>query len=381
MKVPVILVSSLVLGAACGAGLVAYEFSGEHYFNRFVDSGQQSLGPVAKLEGDSTHRFDVMPVYATGEKVFIIKNIGDEDLTLEQGESTCQCTVGKLTEGALKPGESTNVTLEWTPKSATDEFSHTAMILTNDPNQPQISLNVQGRVIAEYRVDPPGLSFGDSTPVQTRSATFKVYSYVDDNMKIADIDVLGGRLTEFFETSTRDLSASELKEDAEAKSGVEVTVTLKPGMPLGEYSETVRFKTNRKSADPQEVSIAGRITGEIDFLRLGSPFNMQARILTLGLVNGREGATEKLHLVTKGEHAKNVAFTIDETTLPDELTIELGEPKPIGGGKSMLHPMIIKVAKNALPVNHTANQAVKVIIKTTHPTATEISFRVDYTVE
>lgn len=386
MKSIIVIISSVVVGAIFGAVVVAYEFGGDHYFNRFVDSTRPhedeiADGAVAMLVGDSTHRFDVMPVMATGQHVFTIKNIGDADLMLREGESTCQCTVGKLDDGVLKPGESTEVTLEWTPKTPSDEFRHTAIIQTNDPRQPKISLSVEGRVITDSRISPTSINFGDMTVTETRTASFKVFGFINDNVKIARMKFLYEEYNDYFEYQVRDLTPEEIAAEPNSKSGVLVTVTLKPGMPLGDFNQTIRFETNRENAKPQEVPMTGRIVGEITFLALGAKFNSRNRVLTIGLVKSTEGATAKLHLVTKGEHANDVTFTIDETTLPVGLQVELGEPKPLGGGKSMLHPILLTIPKDAPPVNHIADDAAKIVIHTTHPTDKKVSFYVNYAIE
>lgn len=386
MKTTFIIICSIVVGALFGAAVVAYEFSGDHYFNRFVDAtrpheDELSTGAVAMLEGDSTYTFDVMPVMATGQHVFTIKNIGDADLMLRQGESTCQCTVGELTDGALKPGESTEVTLKWTPKSPSDEFRHSAIIQTNDPRQPKISLTVQGKVITDSRISPPSLQFGDMSVTESRSASFKVFGFINKNVKIARMKLLYEGSADHFETEVRDLTPEEVANEVNAHSGVMVTVTLKPGMPLGDFTQTVRFETNRENAKPQEVTITGRIVGEITFLALGSPFNTRNRVLTMGLIKSEEGASSKVHLVTKGEHAKDVKFSVDESTLPEGLQVEFSEPKELGGGKSMLHPILLTIPKDTAPVNHTASKAAKIVLQTTHPTDKEVTFYVDYAIE
>ena len=69
-----------------------------------------------ELLGEPTHDFGMMSPETEGEHVFVIKNVGEEDLTLRLGATTCKCTLGELDADRLKPGEQTEIKLSWKVK-------------------------------------------------------------------------------------------------------------------------------------------------------------------------------------------------------------------------------------------------------------------------
>ena len=68
------------------------------------------------------------------------------------------CTIAKLkAEGSqevVKPGESTEIEVEWKTKDAVGEFSKGVTIGTNDPNRPEFKLNVHGFVHSPVVIVP-----------------------------------------------------------------------------------------------------------------------------------------------------------------------------------------------------------------------------------
>ncbi|MCR9116496.1 MAG: DUF1573 domain-containing protein [bacterium] len=383
MKVFGALIVALALGTACGVGLVAFELSGDETFIRYTggpDESSEDALPIAEVVGDKTFNFGVAPVHVTGHHTFLIKNLGNANLELKEGKSTCQCTVGKLTDGIVKPGETTEVVLEWTPKSFALDFKHSAQVLTNDPNQPVISLAVEGTVTADSRVVPLNISLGDFTSSSKRTASFRIYGYLRDDLELKTIEIVPTSHSELFHLTTRPLTSEELVDEANAQSGVAVTITIDPGLPIGTVEQTVRFTTNGKDAEQQEIPINGRVVGDISFLPLKTKFYKTSSVLVIGLVKSQEGADETLHLVVKGPHRDDVKLSIDNETLPEYLNVQVGEPRSLGGGKSILYPLEIGIAKEALPVNHTSDNAVKVTIQSTHPTIKEVIFYVDFAI-
>src|SRR4051794_3351233 len=99
--------------------------------------------------GPPTHQFGMMAVQKTGTKNWKVTNKGEADLELSMISSTCMCTIAKFKEGAkavVKPGESTEIALEWKTNNAVGDYSKGATIGTNDPSLPEFKLAVHGRV-------------------------------------------------------------------------------------------------------------------------------------------------------------------------------------------------------------------------------------------
>ena len=89
-----------------------------------------------------------MPQLTTGKHAWEVKNLGDADLELWLESSTCSCTIAKLksVDGeekqkiVVQPQQSTSIDLEWETRTFHDEYNKGAVIGTNDPAHPTISL-------------------------------------------------------------------------------------------------------------------------------------------------------------------------------------------------------------------------------------------------
>ena len=144
-------------------------------------------GPLPKVEvpGPLTYEFGTMSQLTTGKHAWEFKNLGDADLELWFESSTCSCTVAKLKteEGeekkklVVQPHRSTMIDLEWQTKEFHDEYTKGAVIGTNDPSRPTVSINVHGKVHAPVIVFPPEMITFDSVSNEERqSAKFACFS-------------------------------------------------------------------------------------------------------------------------------------------------------------------------------------------------------------
>jgi hypothetical protein len=106
--------------------------------------------PHAKAELVSKHfDFGMLDPHTTASHTFEIHNTGNADLFVKAGETSCKCTVGKVGAEIVPPGHFTSVTLEWNTGYQVDEYEQSAIVHTNDPLQPAITLTVKGQVRAE----------------------------------------------------------------------------------------------------------------------------------------------------------------------------------------------------------------------------------------
>jgi len=141
----IILVAALVGGAVGGAlGYVEVRSESneigaltEEEVALQADAGQKF--PRVKVD-EPHHNFGRMERGREKSHKFVIRNIGDAPLTLTVGQTSCKCTLSEVESGAIPPGESTHVKIEWSAKADQGPFRQTATIHTNDPQQPDVEL-------------------------------------------------------------------------------------------------------------------------------------------------------------------------------------------------------------------------------------------------
>lgn len=143
--------------------------------------------PRAYME-TTTHDFGRVNPHATMSHGFQIENKGEVPLTVELGQTSCKCTVGKLAGGGLLlPGESTEVTLTWNTGLQAEKYRQTAQLITNDPQRKLIQLAVSGTVRAEL-VGPESFSFGSGDLGEKIDSRGVFYSQLWEDFEIVSVN-------------------------------------------------------------------------------------------------------------------------------------------------------------------------------------------------
>ena len=319
---------------------------------------------VAELEGDATYDFGVMPPGTQGNHTFVVKNSGDEPLSLELGATTCKCTLGDLDQNELAPGESTTVKLEWTVASDKSEFTQSAELRTNDPLRPAIKLTVQGLVISDLEFDPKKVSFGSVTAGESFEFSTNLYSYYDNDIKLIKGRFGSDDLTELADVSFEEFEPSESDGvHKRAHQAFKINTKVKPGLRQGpmlttmlitfeklgqEGSESVS-KSRKGDKDGEKddyvltavAECAGRVVGSLTMLENAKLKSSSGGgyIWTLGRISEEDPLEFKALVALKGSERDSTNLTIGETHPSDVIQAEIG--KPLGKGSMRLFPLKI----------------------------------------
>jgi hypothetical protein len=87
-------------------------------------------------------------------KEFSIRNLGTDELVIENVSTTCGCTAAVPGEKAIKPGGSTPLHVELQTRAATGKIERTVLVRTNDPEKGVYEVKVQADVVAEQAQQP-----------------------------------------------------------------------------------------------------------------------------------------------------------------------------------------------------------------------------------
>ncbi len=319
-----------------------------------------SLGRV-ELPAGSAHDFGVMAPGTTGEHSFVVKNVGEGDLSLRIGASSCKCTIGSLDADSIAPGEETEVKLEWTVAAdgASPSFTQSAQLLTNDPAQYAITLNISGKVIGDMEVVPDKWSFGEVAAGEPFELLGKIYSYYEEEVVPTDMMFSDELLNDFAEFQVEPFQPGE--DDglySKARQGFQVTVKLKEGLRQGAVSQNFMFGFRRKGEDGKFVAPAADDDDENDYAiapvtgRIVGSLGMIAGPRVKGTTGGgyiydfgRIGKDDPLigksFVVLKGSERDNTTLSVGEISPDGMLKARLGEPT--GRGSMTLYPLEIEV--------------------------------------
>ncbi len=344
----------------------------------------QSTGtPKLEVVDGNEFRFGTMQHGDSMSHTFVFRNIGDGPLTLDLGQSTCKCTVGKLKASLLQPGEETNVEMTWTPIAANPDFSQSATIHTNAADTPEVQLKIRGQVAGSFVIEPPELALGDISVTDTVTRKFYVFTYLERSTELKDFRWTDAKSAEKIKLDAHkvELDPQKFPEHRSAFSVHEVEVTIEPGLRLGLLNSQITFSTDLdEDVGTLEVPVTGRVAGDFTFVG-GPSYDSRLNTLKFGTVKSSEGAVVGMSLVVQGDQRDLVAPEVASVKPSDALKVSVGEPKLVGDRKYF--PLEFEVPKGA-PETHFSGASPKdfgtVVLKTNLDLVKEISIHIQLNV-
>ena len=391
MKTVALALVFLAIGVGLGVWTSSRKFVGEElpskgflaYLEQQRDPQARRTGPRLVLVGSETHDFGSMDLWAKGTHTFVLRNEGTETLKLVAGKPTCSCTVvgtgGKpLMEGdtlELKPGEQREFQLDWEIKSSHEQFSQSAPFTTNDELRPNLVLAIVGRVEESIRRTPEALVFNNVPISMSVIEDLLLETNQTDALEVTGHRWLKDETSGFFEAR---FEPAPIPSGEKKKSAVKVSVTLKPGLPLGGFEQTLEVTTNLAPAVPPIlVPVQGTIVGDLSIF--GSGVNASSQTFSMGVIPQGRGAKRTFHVLIKGPHRDDTSVTFSSVE-PSNLRVQVGEPDT-SNAKVRIYPITVEIPADAPPVNFRGDDngpTGRLVLATTHPTFKQLEVRLLY---
>lgn len=388
---PVIIVSCTLLGVAVGLGVansrVAWRpWDGDPSGTVVVDATSIQNSPdlpsseveVAITEFD----FGTMDMRDQQSHDFVFKNRGPGDLRLTIGRTTCKCVIPEIDRSIVPPGESCKVTVTWKGSDEVGDYHQTAMIETNDPNRRRVLLTIKGRTLEAVQAVPSSMVFDNISAGEPSVRDVSLYCFIDQPLEIGEIDFSSKSGAKHYGVEVLPLPKDLLAKEPLAKSGCLLRLTVKPGLPLGTFQQTIFLETNIESKPLVSVKVAGDIGRDIRVV--GPGWNKKLGILMLGTIDSKKGAQRRLLLIARGPHHEELEFK-SVRTVPEMLKVSLGKSVTMPHGRVTQTPLMIEVPRGSPRVNFLGSKRVgrvgQITIETTHPQIPQIIVRVRFAIE
>lgn len=229
---------------------------------------------------------------------FTVKNTGQADLVIGHVQTSCGCTVAQSDKKRLAPGEETLLPVTFDTRHERGHASRRIDVYTNDPQTPDVALEIQGIVRRESEATPDEVFF-DAVRKGSQPSREVAITY---NGKAKDF-----RITK---VSNSNPSITVTQEpDLKLKVGLLMT------MPAGPFQDTVEVATTGR---PVEIPVYGRVVGDL----VTEPAQVSFGILPHG-----QGAMRIVRLTNSGSHP--VAIKEVSSTSP----AVVAKAAPITAGK------------------------------------------------
>jgi hypothetical protein len=386
MRASYVVIASVVVGGALGMGMSWANFHSSPSLvtpagaaRPTTQSGQRR--PKVLVDAP-IHDFGAVERDTKATHVFKITNLGNAPLELEAGETTCtRCTITKLEKTHVAPGETADVKVEYLTTQSQPRFRQHATILTNDPEHPTVDLTIVGIVTSRYRVVPDNLVLSKVSANESKTVEIQIYGFVSEEVGLEKYEFTDQKSADHFELTTLPMPRDQLA-IPDARSGLRVLVTLKPGLPLGPIRQTIRLELKMPgyATNPVvEVPMEGTVDSDISIA--GRGWNADAGRLLIGEVKSGDGAHRDLLLLLRGPHGRDVEIKPVKVE-PSWLKVTLGEPTELTSGVSQ-RTLTIEIPPGTPPANHLGGpqgKSAQVILETTHPLVKQIVLYVQFVV-
>jgi len=314
------------------------------------------------------------------EQTFIIRNDGEAELEISQGDTTCECTVSRIQNNRIPPHQSTRFTLRWSPKTPSDPEEKGAEIRTNDPDNKSIHLRIFGAAYRRFVVQPEReWMVGEISEEGRNDVTGHIFSPLVDRLDVERLDFNPNLMS----VEVRPVDVAEQTE-SRARSGVAFLVTLPKHGPLGEFSLPLGIVLDIPEklrdggvAGPTrvDVRVTGRRQGPLRLL--GQDFLPREGVVSLGSFDSSQGRRVNLSVIVRDPPAEGLQL-LQVDSDPTPLKAELSEEESNAGG-TRKYRLQISYPPGGPRVSRRDADPGRMILKTNHPEAAEYHLKVHLT--
>jgi len=387
MKASTVVIIAALLGCALGTGISVANFglSGAALqMQATVEPPLPNVGAQPKLLVDSKHHdFGVVDRDVTVRHVFEFTNRGEGVLKLKRGGTSCtRCTITELAKDEVAPGETVGVTVEYLTAYAQPQFSQTATILTNDPAEPRVELNIYGTVRTRYRVVPSSVVLSKVSANESKATYVTIFSYLSDQVELVSHGFSEPESAQYFEVRGEPVAKDKIMEP-DAKGACRVEVLVKPGLPWGPIRQRIRLEL-KMSGDEKNTELELPVMGTVDsdISLVGRGWHADTSRLVLGSFPRAEGASRTVSIMVHGPHRNDVQVRLLKAD-PEWLQVTLGEPTKYTDVTVQI-PLTVAVPPGSPPGSHLGvggAPVAEVLLETTHPQVREIRMNVQFLIE
>ena len=337
--------------------------------------------PVAVMEEEEFDFDKLRNKTMDNEHIFKVRNAGNAPLEFTGSSVSCtKCTFVELKKTMIPPGESGEVVVRWNVDTFEDHFRQSAKVNTNDPNNPELRFVVTGKVVRPLAVEPQKLVLSSVHVGESAQGKIRLSAYFIDRLEVADEQFTDDSTAKYFEVSTASVAEGQLEN--RAKSSVEITVTAKPGLPVGAFNQTLTMKTNVPEEPEVSIPISGEVSGAVTINH--KDWDREFSYLNAGQVKQSEGAKFPLNLIARGTDLSGLELERPEIDDPRALKVTYGKITEMKSGTVMRIPVTVEIPPGSPLVNHMGGPGdakwATILIPTNKPTLGRVKLSVRFAV-
>jgi hypothetical protein len=295
--------------------LAALLVSGVALAQKPAESKPSAASPVAKAPAKAvaapkidiaqeTKEVGTVPKGQVIETDFIIKNVGGSDLVITDARPSCGCTVSSF-DKLIKPGAEGKVHTSVDTKSFTGPISKSVLVVSNDPDRPQMNLFVKALVKPFVDIAPQAY---------VRFSVVKGDSASQDVILISEEKGFKPVVAETAQPYVKaEVSPTGDKDKIAGRPGEQykLAITVLPDAPEGLLNAPVRLTTGVAQQPTLEVPVSGIIRPRVSVTPVTVNFG--------NFTAGKDPITRNI-VVTNNKPGTPIKVTKAEVNVPGFMT-------------------------------------------------------------
>ena len=199
---------------------------------------------------DRVYEFGIAGPEQTITPVFTFSNVGPRPASISGITASCGSSAVLLSKPNIPPGGTAKIKTTLQTHRYEGRQESTFIIHSNDPEEPQIKLIMQGMIKRNVAVVPQGLNFGDVKEGEVATGRVRVLQLSAQPLVVERIEADQRYLM---------VAASSFRD--ENSRGLNIDITLKPQVPAGPFTDVITLHTNIKKQPRIDVPVWANIIG------------------------------------------------------------------------------------------------------------------------
>jgi len=202
---------------------------------------------------DEVYSFGIVEQNEKITHIYNFKNIGEQPLLISGIDWSCGCIEADLSSKEITPGETGWVKVTFDPENRQGKVKMIVSVYSNDPDEPIVTLRIQGYIQTDIIAKPKRLYFGRYDKYEP--STKKLYLAQDKDKKFKVLKV---------ETDSEYITTSiPVKITEEDKDGYQIDVGLNLDVPIGRFYTKLKIHTDSKERPIINVPVTVNVQGDI----------------------------------------------------------------------------------------------------------------------
>ncbi|MBF0227262.1 MAG: DUF1573 domain-containing protein [Desulfobacterales bacterium] len=211
----------------------------------FAENSETAKVPIAFL-AESIYDFGSAIEGSEVKHEFILRNNGNAPLAIERMKSSCGCTAASGVR-EIQPGSEEKITVTFSTRGYKDRVKQVVNIITNDKNQPNLSVSITGIVEQLMDVNPQRITLFGKVGEKIK-AEIKITPMEKYNAKIRGVTLKEGEFLKY-----------HLEEQKNENKTVYTLTIENTKKEAGRYFDTITIETDNPIKKDVVISVFGNI--------------------------------------------------------------------------------------------------------------------------